>query len=239
MSVRLSSAYSDDLGGEVVENGHEHDGAEEDERRCAEQVARLLEEERYLASDLATEPAEDRAADEGGDEPAAAHPHGQAVGQRGPGDRHDLEPHRIDEAARNSYPEHKRGREPRNHAAEAAVADLLEHEVQRGAVSDRAFLCFGDRDGDQEKRHADAVVEPALDVQALTHARRDARVGDDRLSQRGIRRGEHDREQDRLDEHELPEQRIRPRGRPPRSLAAVRSRAGEEERRIRGAALRG
>jgi hypothetical protein len=111
-----------------------------------------------LAPDLATEPAEDRAADEGGDEPAASHPDGQAVGERRPGDRHDLEPDRIDEAARDSYPDHNRGCKPRKHAAEASVADLLEHEAQRRAVPDRALLDLGDRDPDQQKGHADAIV---------------------------------------------------------------------------------
>ena len=108
----------DDLGGDVVEHGHEHDGAEEDERDCSEQAARLLEQERHLASDLSTEAAEDGASDERGDEPAAAHPHGQAVGERSPRHRYDLNPELIDEAAWDAHPDHGCGREPRNHAAE-------------------------------------------------------------------------------------------------------------------------
>ena len=158
----------DDLGGQVVEYRHEHDGAEEDERDCPEQAARLLEEERHVASDLATEPAEDGASDERGDEAAAAHPHGQAVGERSPRDRYDLNPDLIDEAARDAHPDHGCGREPRDHAPETSVPDLLEHELQRLAVSDRALFRLGDRDRDQEQRHADAVVEPALDVEPLT-----------------------------------------------------------------------
>ena len=78
--------------------GHEHDGAEEDERDCAEQAARLLEEERHLAADLPPQPSEDGAADEGGDEPAAAHPHGQPVGERGRRRPARPEPDRIDQA---------------------------------------------------------------------------------------------------------------------------------------------
>ena len=103
-------------------------------------AAGLLEEERHLASDLATQPSEDGAADEGGDEPAAAHPHGQSVRQRGPCDRDDLQPDRIDEAARDSQPDHDRCCEPRKHASDDSVADLLEHEVHRSAVSDRTLL---------------------------------------------------------------------------------------------------
>ena len=201
--VRLRSAYRTISAGEVVEHGHEHDGAEEDERGCAEQAARLLEEERHLASDLATQPAEDRTSDEGRDEPAAAHPHGQPVGERGPRDRDDLKPDLIDEAARDAHPDHGCGCESRNHAPERSVADLLEHELHRRAVSDRALLRLGDRDRDQEQRHADAVVEPALDIEPLTNTRGNTGIGDDRLPQRSVRRGEHDREQDGLDQGEL------------------------------------
>ena len=159
----------DDLDGEVVERGHEHDGAEEDERDRTEQAARLLEEVAHLAPDLAAQPAEDGPADERGDEPAAVHPDRQPVGERGPGDRDDLNPDRIDEAARDTHPDHGCGREPRDHAADASIPDLLEHELERGAVSDRARFRLGDRDRDQEQRHADAVVEPALDVEPLAN----------------------------------------------------------------------
>ena len=100
---QAENRIQDDFGGEVVEHRHEHDGAEEDERDRAEQAARLFEEEAHLAPDLAAQPTEDGASDEGGDEPAAVHPHGQPVGERGPGDRDDLEPDRIDEAARDAH----------------------------------------------------------------------------------------------------------------------------------------
>ena len=196
----------DDLGGDVVEHGHEHDGAEEDERDCPEQAACLLEQECHLASDVATEPAEDGASDERRDEPAAAHPYGQAVGERSPGNRYDLNPVLIHEAAWDAHPDHCCGRETRNHAPEGSVPDLLEHELHCRTVSDRALLRLGDRDRDQEERHADAVVQPALDVEPLTHAGRNAGIGDDRLPQCSVGRGEHDREQDGLDQHELAKQ---------------------------------
>ena len=77
--------------------------------------------------------------------------------------------------------------------------------MYRRAVSDRALVRLGYRDRDQEQRNADAVVEPALDIQALADARWNPRVGDDRLAERGVRRSEHDREQHGLDERELPE----------------------------------
>ena len=158
----------DDLGGEIVEHRHEHDGAEEDEGDRAEQAARLLEEEGHLAPDLAAHRAEHGTSDEGCDEPAAVHPHRQPVGECGPGDRHDLGPDRIDQAAREAYPDHGGGCESRHHATDAPVADLLEQKTERLATSGRALLRFGNRDRDQEQRHADAVVEPALDVEPLT-----------------------------------------------------------------------
>ena len=188
-----------DSAGEVVENRYEHDGAEQNERDRTENATGLLEEERHIAPDLATQPSEDGAADEGGDEPAAAHPHGESVRERGACDRDHLQPDRIDESARDSHPDHDRGRDPREHASNDSVADLLEHEVRRRAVSDRAFVRLGDRDGDQEQRDADAVVEPTLDVETLADARRNPRIGDDRLPERSVRRGEHDREQHGLD----------------------------------------
>ena len=204
-SGQAQERIENDSAGEVVEHRYEHDGAEENERDRTEQAAGLLEEERHLASDLATQPSEDGAADEGGDEPAAAHPHGQSVRERGPCDRDDLQPDRIDEAARDSQPDHDRRREPRKHASDDSVADLLEHEVHRRAVSDRALVRLGNRDRDQEQRDADAVVEPALDIEALADARRNPGVGNDRLPERSVRRGEHDRKQHGLDERELSE----------------------------------
>ena len=77
-----------------------------------------------------------------------------------------------------------RGRAPRSErqrpqhaggdAADEPVADLLEHQVRCGARRHRAFVPLGDRERDEEQRHADAVVEAALDVEALPDPRRDA-----------------------------------------------------------------
>ena len=122
----------------------------------------------HLAADLATEPAEDGTADEGGDEPAAVHPHRQPVGERGRGDRYDLNP--VSSTRRRGTPtlSTAAAASPAITPATASVADLLEHELHRRAVSDRARLRLGDRDRDEQQRHADPVVEPALDVEPLT-----------------------------------------------------------------------
>ena len=63
---------------------------------------------------------------------------------------------------------------------------------------DSAGVGLGHGERDREQRDAQAVVEPALDVQALADPRRQACVGDDGLPERGVGRGEHDREHDRL-----------------------------------------
>src|SRR5689334_6908871 len=92
-------------------------------------------EERHLAPDVAAQAPEDGAAHEGGDEPAATHPDGQSVGERGPCNRNDLQPDRINESSRDANPDHDRRSDPGKHAADDSVADLLEHKVRRGAVS--------------------------------------------------------------------------------------------------------
>jgi hypothetical protein len=48
-------------------------------------------------------------------------------------------------------------------------------------------------------------VEPTLDIETLADARRNPGVGNDRLPERSVRRGEHDRKQHGLDERELSE----------------------------------
>ena len=85
-------------------------------------------------------------------------------------------------------------------AADEPVADLLEHQLDGGVVGDRAGLGLGERDRDEEQRHAEAVVEAALDVEPLADPRRDPLVGDDRLAERGVRAREHDGEHERLGE---------------------------------------
>ena len=57
---------------------------------------------------------------------------------------------------------------------------------------------FGRRERDQQQRHADPVVEAALDVEALPDPRRKPRLGHDGLPERSIRGREQDGEHDRL-----------------------------------------
>ena len=56
---------------------------------------------------------------------------------------------------------------PASAPADEPVPDLLRDEPDGGAVADRALLGLGDGEGDEEDRHADPVVQPALDVEPL------------------------------------------------------------------------
>ena len=94
---------------------------------------------------------------------------------------------------------------PATHAGQDAVADLLEHQPSRGPVADGAGLRLCDCEHDPEQRHADPVVEAALDVQSLSNAAGQSRQGDDRLAERRVRRREDHREEQRLRPHELGE----------------------------------
>ena len=85
-------------------------------------------------------------------------------------------------------------------AADEPPADLLGDELQSAACAERAFVRLGDGDRDEEERHAQAVVEPALHVEALSDPGRDAPVRHDCLPEGGVRAGEHDGEDERLDE---------------------------------------
>ena len=85
-------------------------------------------------------------------------------------------------------------------ASDEAVPDLLEHQVDCGVRRHLAVVPLGDGERDEEERDADAVVEAALDVEPLPDPRRNPLVGDDRLTERRVGAGQHDREHERLDE---------------------------------------
>ena len=97
-------------------------------------------------------------------------------------------------------PERERAQDAGGHACDEAVADLLEHEVHRSMSRRSPLVPFGEGKRDEEKRDADSVVQTALDVQPLPDPRRDPVVGDDRLAERRVGAGKHDREHECLDQ---------------------------------------
>ena len=115
------------------------------------------------------------------------------------GHRQDLQPVRLHRQATRE-PERERAQDAGRHACDEAVADLLQHEVHRTMRRQRSLVPFGESERDEEERDADSVVEAALDVETLPDPRRDPLVGDDRLAERRVGAGEHDREHERLDQ---------------------------------------
>ena len=102
--------------------------------------------------------------------------------------------------------------QPGRGAGDRAVADLLEQEG-RGAASIRdPGSDVGDGDGGEEQRHADPVVQAALDVQPLADSLGNARLGDDGLSQRRVGGRQHDRQDQGLGDGQLGEDHSRDGG---------------------------
>ena len=147
---------------------------------------------------MPAEPAEHRAPDEGRDEAGATDALGAAEREQRAGERDDLQPRLRDEPAPAGDHDHACGQRPRERTEGSAVADLLEDEPDGVAVPDRPVLRLRDRERDEEERNAEAVVEPALDVEALPDPDWEARRRDDCLPESRVRRCEDDREDERL-----------------------------------------
>ena len=162
-----------DLPREVVQCGTEEHGSEDDERHGCEDGAGLLRELGDVAAAMSSQAAEDRTADERGDEPGASDRLGQREGEQRSGQRNDLEPRLVDEAPAAGVHDDRGGSRARDGATQHAVSDLLGHELDGVAVSDRSFLRQRDGERDEKERHADPVVEAALDVEALTDSDRE------------------------------------------------------------------
>ena len=122
----------------------------------------------------------------------------------------------VHEPSSGRHHDDRGGSRTADDAAQDPVPDLLRDEASGRAVADRAGLGLCHRERDEEERHADAVVQPALDVQALPDPRREPRQRHDRLAECGVGRRQHDRENERFSPRQLPEnaeggERTRPR----------------------------
>ena len=84
------------------------------------------------------------------------------------------------------------------HSGQDPVADLLEHQPNRTPVADCSRLGLRDRQHDPEHRHADPVIQAALDVQALSNSAREPHQRDDSLAEGCVGRRENHRKQQRL-----------------------------------------
>ena len=106
---------------------------------------------------------------------------------------------RLDLRAARCDPERERSQNAGGYARYEAVADLLQHEVHGRVCRQGPVVPLRYPERDEEERDADPVVEAALDVETLPDPRRDPLVGHDRLAERCVRAGEHDRQHQRLD----------------------------------------
>ena len=87
---------------------------------------------------------------------------------------------------------------PGDHSADHPEANLLEQQrSERPPVRD-VRLDVGSGDGGEQQRHADPVVETALDIEALADPARHARRGHDRLAESGVGRRQDHRQDQRV-----------------------------------------
>ena len=200
------SRVQGDLPREVAQRRAEQHGAEDDEGHGREDGAGLLDEMGDVPAPPAPKAAEDRAADERRDEPRALDGLREPEREQRSGERHDLEPRLVDESTATCPHDDGSGRGTGDHAAEDAVADLLGDELRGVAVADRTVLRERDCERDEEERHADAVVQSALDVEALPDADGQPRRRHDRLPEGGVGGGEDDGEDERLGPREVTQQ---------------------------------
>ena len=77
----------------------------------------------------------------------------------------------------HDYRAHRSG----DHPTEQSITDLFEHQTDGGRCAGDAFVGAVGGQQDQQKRHTNPVVEPALDVETLADADRQPRVADYRL----------------------------------------------------------
>ena len=83
-------------------------------------------------------------------------------------------------------PQRERTEHARDQAAGDTEADLFQHQPHGFGVT--ATLGGRECQRDQQQRYAQAVIQPAFDVEALPYPRRDTLVGDDGLAESGIGR---------------------------------------------------
>src|SRR5262245_39905904 len=105
---------------------------------------------REVGAATTQEPTEDEPANEGGDEAAAAQRHGDAVRQRGGGERDDLQPVLGHETTWLHDVQQHRSKAAGDNAADHAVADLLGDDLHGVATAERLLVDVSNREGNQE-----------------------------------------------------------------------------------------
>ncbi len=171
---------------------------EDEQRDAAEHIAHLFRQAGHLAALVTTNRPEDHSGDEGCDEARAAERRGDPIGERGTCRRDDLQPGGGDQATAGSEDDGPCGDDAAGKTAGDSPADLLDHEPNRVSVADLARLGLRESERNEQERHTDTVVEPALDIEALTDAGRQAAFGQNGLPEGGVCRREHHAQNDRF-----------------------------------------
>ena len=120
--------------------------------------------------------AEGHTGDEGRDEARSAERVRDAVGEGSASGRDHLTPGAVDQVLAAGVDDHGSDQERGGDAADDAVADLIQNKRRPGSPAGDRGLDVRGRHGGKEQRHADPVVEPAFDIQALADPPRHAAV---------------------------------------------------------------
>ena len=160
------------LPAQVLERGPEQDRSKHQKGDPAEQSADLFAQSRGGLGLGTGEAPEQRSGNECGYEAGAAERGRDGVCQRRRGHRHDLQPRPRDQVPFRCEGEQQRRYRSDADPGEYSVPDLLHHD--RDGVMGRSptGLGVGGGERNQKQRHADAVVETALDVEPLADSRR-------------------------------------------------------------------
>ncbi len=152
---------------------------EDEEGGAVERGPRHLGEEHRLGHLILGEEAKESAGHERGDEPGPSECVGRSVGGNGRGQGNDL-PGLVDQISPTSENDDSGGKLGHADTTEEALTDLFGHHGKRMSPSPSARGC-GEKD--QQQRHADPVVEAALEVQRLTDDLRRPLISDDGASE--------------------------------------------------------
>ena len=197
----------DELPAEIGEGRAEQDGTEQDEGDAVQHRTDLFGQPVEPLGVASQRKAEHHAGRERGDEPRPAERVRDAICKTGAGRGDHLPPLVLDQAAPARLPDDHRDQDARDGAPQDAVTDLLDQQRGRAPATADVRFHVGERNRGEQERDADAVVQPALDIQPLPDPRRHARLDHDRLPERRVGRSQDDRENHRLLDGQLPEHR--------------------------------
>ena len=178
---------------DLVPKDSEDGGAEHDEGPHVEDVADLFAQQRRVGIAW-RDPAVDDAGHECRDETAPAERDCDRVRRDRSHQRHDRDPGLGDQVAAAREAQQPGPCKAGDEATERTPTNRLCDQLRGVHAGLLTGVRGGDGEHDREQRNADTVVEAAFDVQRAPDTGRQVGIGNDRLPERGVGRGEHDRE---------------------------------------------